>query len=72
MTMKEKLQIHRMIETENHEHLELWQAMVYWDSMTAEEVASMIQEKDRAMEWDDQFSFLCDLLERKIKEGKTA
>jgi hypothetical protein len=63
--MKERLDVHRQIEAENHEHMENFMCKLYWDSLTAEEVASMIQEKDRAMEWDEQFGFLCWLLEEK-------
>lgn len=68
MTMMERLKIHKQIEHDMHESIECY---LYWESLTAAEVASMIQEKDRAMEWDDQFSFLCELLNRKLeKEGE--
>lgn len=68
MTMKEKIRVHIQIEEANHEHLEDWRCAMYWDSLSSAEVAAMIHEKDRAMEWDEQFGFLCDLLDRKLKE----
>lgn len=60
MTMKERLEIHRQIERENTQKLESW---LYWNSLSADEIADMISEKDRAMEYDEQFYFLCDLLD---------
>ena len=62
MSMKERLQIHRQIERENLENIE---AAAAWDRCTASEVREMIEEKDRAMEWDEQFGFLIQLLNRK-------
>ena len=70
MTMKERLRIHRQIEMENHQHMEDFMCKMYWDSLSVKEVASMIQEKDRRMEWDDQFSFLCWLHDEKMKEER--
>ena len=69
MTMKEKLKIHAEIE---HEMQESVSCYLYWESLTPEEVISMIHEKDAAMEWDEQFRFLCDLLESKERKEKTA
>jgi len=62
MTMKERLKIHRQIEWENTQKLESW---LYWNSLSADEIADMISEKDKAMEYDEQFYFLCDLLNAK-------
>ena len=62
MSMKERLKIHRQIETENQENFE---AAAMWDRFTSAEVRQMIQEKDREMEWDEQFGFLIQLLNRK-------
>jgi hypothetical protein len=53
---------------DNHEHMEEFMCEMYWNSLSAAEVASMIQEKDSLMEWDDQFGFLCWLLDEKVKE----
>ena len=63
MTMKERLSIHRQIEAENQENIE---AVACWDRTTAAEVRQMIEEKDRAMEWDEHFCFLVQLLNRKL------
>ena len=63
MTMKEKLEMHRQIEQENTENLEAWH---YWNSLSADEIADMISEKDRVMEYDEQFYFLCELLDAKM------
>lgn len=65
MTMKERLQIHKQIVRENYEHFMDWQAEMYWESLSVDEIANMITEKDRAMEWDEQFGFLCELLDTK-------
>ena len=62
MSMKEKLEMHRQIERENMENLEAWR---YWNSLSVDEIANMIKEKDKAMDWDEQFSFLCELLDAK-------
>ena len=62
MSMKEKLEMHRQIERENMENLEAWR---YWNSLSVDEIANMINEKDKAMDWDEQFSFLCELLDAK-------
>lgn len=61
--MKERLKIHRQIEAENRENIE---ATAAWDRCTVSEVREMIQEKDRAMEWDEHFGFLIQLLDRKL------
>ena len=61
--MKERLKIHRKIEAENQENIE---AAAAWDRCTVSEVREMIEEKDRAMEWDEQFAFLLQLLNRKL------
>ena len=61
--MKERLKIHRKIEAENQENIE---AAAAWDRCTVSEVREMIEEKDRAMEWDEQFAFLLQLLNRKM------
>jgi len=63
MTMQEKIKIHVQIERENTENLEAWR---YWNSLSVDEIANMINEKDMAMDWDEQFSFLCDLLDAKM------
>ena len=63
MSMKERLEIHRKIEAENQENIE---AAAAWDRCTVSEVREMIEEKDRAMEWDEQFAFLLQLLNRKL------
>lgn len=63
MTMKERLQVHRQIERENQENIE---AAAAWDRCTVSEVREMIEEKDRAMEWDEHFVFLIQLLNRKL------
>ena len=63
MSMKERLKIHRKIEAENQENIE---AAAAWDRCTVSEVREMIEEKDRAMEWDEQFAFLLQLLNRKL------
>lgn len=63
MSMKELLKIHRQIERENRENIE---AAAAWDRCTASEVREMIEEKDRAMEWDEHFGFLIQLLDRKL------
>ena len=63
MSMKERLKVHRQIEAENRENIE---AAAAWDRCTASEVREMIEEKDRAMEWDEQFAFLLQLLNRKM------
>ena len=63
MSMKERLKIHRQIEAENRENIE---ATAAWDRCTVSEVREMIQEKDRAMEWDEHFGFLIQLLDRKL------
>jgi hypothetical protein len=34
--------------------------------LSVDEIANMINEKDMAMDWDEQFSFLCDLLDAKM------
>jgi len=60
--MKEKIKIHAEIERENTENLEAWR---YWNSLSVDEIANMINEKDKAMEWDEQFGFLCELLDAK-------
>lgn len=62
MSMKERLKIHRQIEAENLENIETAAA---WDRCTVSEVREMIEEKDRAMEWDEHFAFLVQLLNRK-------
>ena len=62
MTMKEKIRMHVQIERENTENLEAWR---YWNSLSVDEIANMINEKDKAMEWDEQFVFLCELLDAK-------
>lgn len=62
MSMREKLEMHRQIERENMENLEAWR---YWNSLSVDEIANMIKEKDAAMDWDEQFSFLCELLDAK-------
>ena len=63
MSMKERLKIHRQIEAENLENIE---AAAAWDRCTVSEVREMIQQKDRAMEWDEHFGFLIQLLNRKL------
>ena len=63
MSMKERLEIHRQIEHENRENIE---AAAAWDRCTVSEIREMIEEKDRAMEWDEQFAFLLQLLNRKL------
>ena len=65
--MKERLKIHRQIEAENQENIE---AAAAWDRCTVSEVREMIQEKDRAMEWDEQFGFLIQLLNRKLHHAE--
>ena len=65
MTMREKIRVHNRIAKENREHFLDWQMMMAYEMMTASEVREMIRQKDRAMEWDEQFGFLCDLLDRK-------
>ena len=62
MSMAEKLEMHRKIEAENQENFE---AAAAWDRCTVAEVKRMIEEKDRAMEWDEHFGFLIQLLNRK-------
>ena len=62
MMIKERLEIHRQIEAENRENIE---AAAAWDRCTVSEIREMIEEKDRAMEWDEQFGFLIQLLSRK-------
>ena len=61
--MKERLKIHSQIERENQENIE---AAAAWDRCTVSEVREMIEEKDRAMEWDEHFGFLIQLLNRKL------
>jgi hypothetical protein len=63
MSMKERLQIHRQIEAENRENIEVAAA---WDRCTVSEIREMIEEKDRGMEWDEHFAFLIQLLNRKL------
>lgn len=63
MSMKERLKVHRQIEAENRENIE---AAAAWDRCTVSEVRGMIEEKDRAMEWDEHFAFLIQLLNRKL------
>ena len=63
MSMKERLKIHSQIERENQENIE---AAAAWDRCTVSEVREMIEEKDRAMEWDEHFGFLIQLLNRKL------
>ena len=60
--MKERLAIHRQIEAENRENIE---AAAAWDRCTVSEVREMIRQKDLAMEWDEHFAFLVQLLNRK-------
>ena len=60
--MKEKLKIHKEIEREDAENRRAW---LYWNSIPVGELETMIAEKDRLMEWDDQFGFLCELLDSK-------
>ena len=67
MSMKERLKIHSQIEAENQENIE---AAAAWDCCTVSEVREMIQEKDRAMEWDEQFGFLIQLLNRKLHHAE--
>lgn len=67
MSMKERLKIHRQIERENQENIE---AAAAWDRCTVSEVREMIQEKDRAMEWDEHFGFLIQLLNRKLHHAE--
>ena len=67
MSMKERLKIHRQIEAENQENIE---AAAAWDRCTVSEVREMIQEKDRAMEWDEHFGFLIQLLNRKLHHAE--
>lgn len=67
MSMKERLSIHRQIEAENQENIE---AAAAWDRCTVSEVREMIQEKDRTMEWDEQFGFLIQLLNRKLHHAE--
>ena len=62
MTMRERLEVHRKIEAENRENFE---AAAAWDRYTVKEIKRMIEEKDRAMEWDEHFGFLIQLLNRK-------
>jgi hypothetical protein len=63
MSMKERLKIHRQIEAENRENIEVAAA---WDRCTVSEIREMIEEKDRGMEWDEHFAFLIQLLNRKL------
>jgi hypothetical protein len=63
MSMKERLEIHRQIEAENRENIEVAAA---WDRCTVSEIREMIEEKDRGMEWDEHFAFLIQLLNRKL------
>ena len=63
MSMKERLKVRRQIESENRENIE---AAAAWDRCTVSEVREMIEEKDRAMEWDEHFGFLLQLLNRKL------
>ncbi len=67
MSMKERLKIHRQIEAENQENIE---AAAAWDRCTVSEVREMIEEKDRAMEWDEHFGFLIQLLNRKLHHAE--
>lgn len=70
MTMKERLKVHAEIVRQNREHFEDWLCAMYWDGLSVAEVGKMIEEKDRAMEWDEQFGFLCDLYARKAGAAK--
>ena len=67
MTMKNKLAIHRQIEERNQEAFDI---AAMWDRCTAAEVRQMIQEKDRAMEWDEHLGFLIQLLNRKLHHAE--
>ena len=70
MTMTEKIRVHAEIERENWEKAQDFIGMMYWESLSVDEVRKMIEERDREMQWDEQFGFLCDLLDSKIeKEG---
>ena len=67
MSMKERLEVHRQIEAENRENIE---AAAAWDRCTVSEIRGMIEEKDRGMEWDEQFGFLIQLLNRKLHHAE--
>ena len=67
MSIKERLKIHRQIEAQNRENIE---AAAAWDRCAVSEVREMIQEKDRAMEWDEHFAFLVQLLNRKLHHAE--
>jgi hypothetical protein len=67
MSMKERLEIHRQIEAENRENIEVAAA---WDRCTVSEIRGMIEEKDRGMEWDEHFAFLVHLLNRKLHHAE--
>lgn len=70
MTMTEKIRVHAEIERENWEKAQDFIGMMYWESLSVAEIRKMIEERDREMQWDEQFGFLCDLLNSKIeKEG---
>ena len=68
--MTEKIRVHAEIERENWEKAQDFIGMMYWESLSVAEIRKMIEERDREMQWDEQFGFLCDLLDSKIeKEG---
>jgi hypothetical protein len=69
MTPKERLKVHAEIVRQNREHFEDWQCAQYWNGLTAARVAEMLAEKDRAMEWDEQFGFLCALYDSKTQNN---
>ena len=62
MTIQNLLRVHKQIEKESQENFE---AAASWDRTTLPEVLQMIEEKDRLQEWDEQFVFLVQLLNRK-------
>lgn len=64
MTMKERIRTHVQIEWEDAENRRAWR---YWNALSVDEIAEMINQKDRAMEWDEQFGFLCELLDAKTE-----
>ena len=68
MTMTEKIRVHAEIERENWEKTQDFIGMMYWESLSVNEVRKMIEERDREMQWDEQFGFLCDLLDSKIEK----
>ena len=64
--MKERLRIHREIESKEERRLEIWKAM---RTLSLKEIRDRLAEHDREYRWDDEYIVLRRLETYYVEEG---